>query len=278
MVRRIVTAVGMAAVLASGYACSSTPDSPTSPAAAPTGSDAAADGSTLKVTAPTLQSPINTVQLQTLSPTFVLANSSARFSTTPALTYRIEISTPAGVAAYTVSSVAAGSGGTTTWQIPEDLALDADFRWRARAEYNSTVGPWSAYGTFRSLDYRGLNPRPENGVWPRTPDELVAYITDSWANYLRPTDRTAERIANMEFLRDRMIEAGVCGGIDVALNLKRGVGPHSTDAIAWRTSSGDVEVVDIARAFDDKTTTLELQWSVVEGPSGYDPYPNHPGC
>jgi hypothetical protein len=82
----------------------------------------------------------------------------------------------------------------------------------------------------------------------------------------------------MLFLRDRIIEAGVCGGLDVALNRKRGFGEHSTDAIAWRKPNGFIEVVDIAAAFDDKTIPLVLHWAIVEGPQGYDPYPNHPGC
>lgn len=278
MVRRITTAVGTAAALAVALACSTAPGSPTSPLPASASADAAADGSTLKVTAPSLQSPINTVQLATLSPTFVLTNATALYSSTPTLTYRIEISTPAGVVVYTATSVAAGSSGSTTWQIPEDLALDADFRWRARAEYGSAVGPWSGYGTFRSLDYRGLNPRPLNGQWPTTGDEVAAYITAVWPQYLEPTATLAERLEHMEFIRDRFIEAGICGGLDFALNLKRGVGPHSHDAIAWRKPNGNIEVIDIASAFDDKTITMSLHFAAVGGEPGYDPYPNHPGC
>jgi hypothetical protein len=76
----------------------------------------------------------------------------------------------------------------------------------------------------------------------------------------------------MEFLRDRIIEVGICGGLDLAWNLKRGVGPHSHDAVAWRVN-GRVEVVDIASGYDDTSTTLRLQWIIVAGPPGYDAYP-----
>jgi hypothetical protein len=86
-----------------------------------------------------------------------------------------------------------------------------------------------------------------------------------------------QRVSNMEFLRDRMIEAGICGGLDLAWNKKRGNGPHSTDALAWRTGSGHVEVVDIGLAYDDTGIPLRLTWGIVEGPSGYDPYPR-PNC
>jgi hypothetical protein len=86
-----------------------------------------------------------------------------------------------------------------------------------------------------------------------------------------------QRVANMAFLRDRIIEAGRCGGLDLAWNLKRGVGPHSIDALAWRHPNGFVDVVDIGAAYDDTGRVLELNWLVVAGPPGYDPYP-HPGC
>ncbi|MCC7044254.1 MAG: hypothetical protein IT183_10340 [Acidobacteria bacterium] len=86
-----------------------------------------------------------------------------------------------------------------------------------------------------------------------------------------------QRVANMAFLRDRIIEAGRCGGLDLAWNLKRGVGPHSIDALAWRHANGFVDVVDIGAAYDDTSRPLELNWLVVAGPPGYDPYP-HPGC
>lgn len=83
----------------------------------------------------------------------------------------------------------------------------------------------------------------------------------------------AQRTRNMEFLRDRMIEVARCGGLDVAWNKKRGVGPHSHDAIAWRTR-GRVEVVDIALAFKDPSKPLRLHWNITSGPSGYDRYRN----
>jgi hypothetical protein len=69
----------------------------------------------------------------------------------------------------------------------------------------------------------------------------------------------------MEFLRDRVIEVGLCGGMDLGWNLKRGNGPRSIDAIAWRTP-GAVEVVDIGIAFDEASQPLALQWAIVAGP------------
>lgn len=278
MFRKLTIAVCTVSALVVSTSCS-TSGTPTSPAPAEAGTDAAADGSTLKVTAPLLASPINTVQLDTLSPLFTLNNSSARFGPTPALVYRFEVSTPAGEVVRSSGQIAAGPG-TTKWQLPVDLILDNNYRWRARAELGTAVGPWSAYGTFRSLDYRGLNPRPIDGKWPTTPSGFIDYMNQHWDEYMDVTALTATRLEHMEFLRDRLIELGICGGYDLAWNRKRGDfnAARSHDAVAWRKPNGFVEVVDIASAFDDKTIPLQMNWSIVNGPPGYERYTNHPGC
>ena len=277
MFQRTLTASGVALCLAAAYGCADSMTAPTTPSSPTALIDAAADGSTLKVTAPTLQSPIGGVRLDNLVPVFRVQNSTARFASTPALTYRFEVQTMGGQVVGTSGLIAAG-GSTTTWAFPTEQTLDTRYRWRARAEYQGKVGPWSAFAEYLTVDYRGLNPRPANGVWPSTGEAVADYITNAWPEYLEPTATLAQRIEHMEFIRDRFIEAGICGGLDFALNLKRGVGPHSHDAIAWRKPNGFVEVVDIASAFDDKTITMALHFAIVSGPSGYDPYPNHPGC
>jgi hypothetical protein len=251
--------------------------SPTSPAVAVSQTDAAADGSTLKVTPPTLQSPIAGVRLDNLEPVFRIQNSSARFGATPALSYRIEVQTMAGAVVATSGLLGAGNG-VTVWELPTEQELDTRYRWRARAELDGRVGPWSASAEYLTVDYRGLNPRPADGVWPSTGDAVAAYITASWPEYLEEESTLAQRIEHMEFIRDRFIEAGICGGLDFAWNLKRNVGPHSHDAIAWRKPNGFVEVADIASAFDDNTIPMSLHFAIVAGPSGYDTYTNHPGC
>lgn len=277
MARRILIAFGAALSMAVVSGCAETMGSPTSPAAGVAQTDAAADGSTLKVTAPTLQSPIANVRLDNVEPIFRIQNSNARFGATPTLSYRIEVQTMTGVVVATSGLIGAGNG-VTAWEIPAEQELDTQYRWRARAELAGRFGPWSAFAQYRTVDYRGLNPRPANGVWPSNGDAVVAYVSAAWPQYLAPVGSLNQRIDNMEFLRDRFIEAGICGGLDFALNLKRGVGPHSHDAIAWRFPNGDVDVVDIALAFDDFRSTMGLHFIIVDGPSGYDGYPNHPGC
>jgi hypothetical protein len=277
MSRRFVSLAGAALLFASTVACSQD-DAP----AAPTNTlvaEAVAPGVGIKTTAPTLLSPAAGIRTDSLTPEFVAGPAVARYlSDSPAFDYRFEIQTPTGQFVASSDKIAPGANGQVRWTLPVPLQLDSPYRWRARAELGDRPGPWSDFSSFLSLDYRGLNPRPANGVWPSSGPAVVDYVADAFPDYLRPTATLAERIEHMEFLRDRIIEAGVCGGLDLARNLKRGVGPHSHDAIAWRKPNGFVEVVDIASAFDDKTIFLSLHWSIVVGPSGYDPLPNHPGC
>ena len=121
---------------------------------------------------------------------------------------------------------------------------------------------------------------------------VVGPLTASWAgNYgaevikvetrTRPDIiRTMTPFKNDRFHVDNSLFFGRenASKYSLALNLKRGIGPHSVDALAWRQPDGDIEVVDFAVASTDHTSFVALAWQIVEGPAGYDPYPNHPGC
>jgi hypothetical protein len=102
-------------------------------------------------------------------------------------------------------------------------------------------------------------------------------VAAKYPQYLKATSSLHEREVNMAYIRDRMIEAGICGGFDLAWNLKRGVGPRSTDALLWRDGGRD-RVIDIAAGFDDYGSALRLHWIEVEGPPGYDRYLPRPTC
>jgi hypothetical protein len=271
---RRLAAGGLAVVLAFASACSNSADTPLSPSSSDTATNP--DGSTLKASAPELRSPTGGGQLETARPTLVTGASQALFAAADFM-YRFEVSTPGGEVVHT-SPLVAPNGGDVSYELPADLALNTRYRWRARAEMGEHSGPWAGYGEFITTDYRGLVPRPPDGRWPTSGPAVVAYVAASFPEMLGRTSGVGDRVENMEFLRDRIIEAGVCGGLDVARNLKRGRGPHSIDAIAWRLPDGDVEVVDIASAYDEFRAPLRLHWFIVAGPPGYDPLPNHPGC
>jgi hypothetical protein len=136
------------AVLALTVACGKQSAAPTSPSAtAAASADAAADGSTLKVTAPTPVAPINGVKVE--SPDGValfVSNASGKFAGGLALRYEFEVVNAAGSRVFNNTVNAASS--TTGVTVTAELEGDQTYRWRARAVLNDAVGPWSGYASF----------------------------------------------------------------------------------------------------------------------------------
>ncbi len=154
---------GAACALAITMACSNGPDSPAAPAAAVPGtSEAAADGSTLKATAPTPISPVNDERLSSRRPTMRINNSQGRFAGA-AFRYEFQVLTDGGsvVGAQTVD----GGDGTTTLAYPADLNRDTPYRWQARAIMGSAVGPWSTPARFLTVR-ENRTPNPTSGRLP----------------------------------------------------------------------------------------------------------------
>jgi hypothetical protein len=152
MLRKNLVVTGLAAFVGLTLACSETPSvtSPTGSASSSTNAVAgskvgttaagAADGSTLKVTPPVPQSPINDQRLGD-SGTLVAAPSTVKFANA-ALQYRFEIFNPAG--ALVDSAVMGGP----SYKIAGTLDMDTRHSWRVRAEYQGAFGPWSAPASF----------------------------------------------------------------------------------------------------------------------------------
>lgn len=132
------TALTVAVTMA---ACSSTPATPTSPSAAMGGGlTAAADGSTLKVSAPSLIAPIGGARTQTVRPSLSWTAAEGTYvAATP--TYEVEVSAD-GVAVYSV--IVTG----TTHDVTVDAEFDTTYTWRVRARQDTAVGPWSEANTF----------------------------------------------------------------------------------------------------------------------------------
>ena len=81
----------------------------------------------------------------------------------------------------------------------------------------------------------------------------------------------------MKFLRDRVIEAGLCGGVTYGWNLKRGGPELSIDVIAWKRPDGNMGV-DIGFDYDNISTPLKLVWSEVDLSASYTPYTTAYSC
>lgn len=141
----VVTGVAVLAALVVG--CSRQTATPTSPSnVVGAGGNAAADGSTLKVTAPTPESPINDQLLTDSQPTLASSASTAKFGSA-SLQYRFQVFNPAG-------AIAQDSGlvGSTSFKVTADLEPNVRHTWRVRAESAGAFGPWSTVASFLTPD------------------------------------------------------------------------------------------------------------------------------
>ena len=147
-------------VVAFSIACEGS--SPTSPSAASGGSPvfpsalisdaAAADGSTLKVAAPLLQSPVNNAEVDTLMPLLSASNAVSPFiSGIPFVhefqVYRVDAN--GGLTMVDSGSVPQGAV-TTSYAVQTPLDNETSHQWKARGVYEGAHGPWSELADFRT--------------------------------------------------------------------------------------------------------------------------------
>lgn len=136
----------VAGALALAIACSNPSRNPGSPSSAlPAGLDAAADGTTLKASAPVAQSPLNAFKFEGgAQPILVVGNSTLTYGSAATLSYRFEVFNAAGTRIHQSAPIAAGSSGTTSHTLNIALEGDQVYSWWARAELAGTIGPWSS--------------------------------------------------------------------------------------------------------------------------------------
>ena len=118
---------------------------------------AAADGSTLKIGAPTLAAPIDGfvgLSGSTTPFTLVLNNVAGKY-TSIAVTYEFEVKNPAGTVVQN-PKVAAGTSTTSTVIPLSALVADTRYTWRARATSGTAFGPWSSTFVFRTPVGEGI--------------------------------------------------------------------------------------------------------------------------
>jgi hypothetical protein len=147
--RSLLGTFALAAVLAVG--CSGSSQNPAAPTSTPADSgDAAADGSTLKVSAPTPVSPINDVRLTNRQPTLQITNAQGRFA---GGTFGYEFAVLDMTGRVVRSTTVAGGNGSTGWLYPvgDELQGNARYQWRARAVLDGAHGPWSSMATFQTV-------------------------------------------------------------------------------------------------------------------------------
>jgi hypothetical protein len=130
--------------VAVALACSRQAATPTSPSvAAPAAADAAADGSTLKATAPVPTSPINGVQVSDAQPTLTWSPSTTKVAA-GGLQYEFEVFNDAN------AKVSGGVVGGTSVTVPTALDFGKRHTWHVRATMQGANGPWSTLAQFVS--------------------------------------------------------------------------------------------------------------------------------
>lgn len=242
----------------------------------------------ISIEAPAPVSPVNGVTIGSTTPTLVARNTAVNGPAGP-ITYRFEIATDPGFAQVVAAPTAARSGGDMTSVQAPSLAGGTEYFWRVQASDGNVGSPYSSPQSFRTPGGGGGGPNPPpnpppgggggGGPWPRSGEEVVAWATANYSQYLRPVGSLSERRSNMDFVRDRMIEAGRCGGMDLGLNLKRGGPEISNDYLAQRIA-GQTHGIDIAHDFDNIGITMRLTWADkgTNDSAVYMAYPNPLPC
>jgi hypothetical protein len=227
---------------------------------------------------PALLSPINNERVSSQRPN-VLAGAPNRNAAVGALTYDLQIALDVAFTQAVVSQKTPETGGQTTFTLTSDLTANRQHFWRVRASDGETTSAWGATQTFQTPAATPAPPTP--GPLPSGAScassngpAIVACVTAKYPDRLVAGVSLSQRQSNMAFLRDRIIEAGKCGGLNLGLNLKRGGPDISIDFLAWRRSDGDMGV-DIGLDYDNTSVPLRLYWGEAGFPNTfYTPYPN----
>ena len=216
--------------------------------------------------------PIGNVRVTTRTPTLVVTNGNSSGPHAP-LFYLFQLSNSDTFGALTGNAESPQSpSGQTSYTIPSNLPYDTVLYWRVRISDGGNFGLWSRTETFRTPVTPVVVPPPppppggggggggSGSCAANNGPAIVACLQNKYPDKTAAGVSDHQRLENMLFLRDKIIEAGLCGGMDLAWNLKNGGPQVSNDFIAWRQPGGDMGV-DIGFAFDDTSTVLKLQWA-----------------
>jgi hypothetical protein len=234
--------------------------------------------------APTLQSPADGEQLDTLRPTLTVRNATS--DQTGARTYEFQIADTQGFAATAsttshivgfaatvgTTGIAEGANGTTSFTPAQDLQPTTLFYWRARAVQGTSTGPWSATGKFKSrlVGFMRNGELYDPLIHGETVGQLVGSTTfipgkglqlnngTSHVRYLLPqTVSSGEFSMDVEGLRanapgDKSKVFGMQEGQsdfitnDYRIDIQyRGTTGFPPNAIQWRVIYGDADDLDV---------------------------------
>ena len=242
---------------------------------------------------PTLSSPSNGSTVSDLSPTFRV-RAGNRSGVTSDIEYMMQVANNASFTSIAATFVQNETWPETTFDRHYTFLHGRTYYWRARARHtsDSELSNWSSTLTFRTPAAPvappptdpgtggGAGPAPDPNPNPSNPascnssegSDIADCIESRYPQYLAAGVSLSRRVANMEFLRNKMIEHGKCRGLDLGLNLKRGGPTISTDFIVWRRPGRPDMGVDVGSAYDDTKRRLGLSWHTYDPPNYGHPF------
>jgi hypothetical protein len=230
--------------------------------------------------APVLVTPIDNQRVTSLRPTLII-NAPNRNAAVGPLIYDLQIALDVAISQVISIGRFQEMGAQSTFTPTSDLPPSRQYFWRVRAGDGESTSAWAPTQTFQTPAAPTPPPAPTPTPTPTpTPGgscaasngpAIVACISAKYPDKRAPVGSLGQRQANMEFLRDRIIEAGKCGGMDLGRNLKRGGPEISIDFLAWRRADGEMGV-DLGFDYDNYGTTLVLYWGEAGLGATYTPY------
>ncbi len=236
-------------------------------------------------------SPANGSTLSDLTPTFRV-QAGNRSGVTSDIEYTLQVANNSSFSSIAATFVQGETWPQTTFDRQYAFLHSRTYYWRVRARHtsDSEMSNWSSTVTFRTpaapaappppSDSGGGGSAPDPNPSPGNPSacsssegpDIAECIESRYPSYLAAGVSLSRRVANMEFLRNKMIEHGKCRGLDLGLNLKRGGPAISADFIVWRRSGRPDMGVDVGSAYDDTRRRLSLSWHTYDPPNYGFPY------
>jgi hypothetical protein len=273
--RKFVACTACAAALVAATGCAEGTGQALTPTLPTIETTTNADGTKLKASAPQPSAPRASVRVSNLTPQLSIVNAAPTESNSSAsLSYQFEISEGSTVVVQS-PIVSASTDTTTLWTVPSNtLKLNKTYSWRARALFASVDGSWVDGSWSDAATFRTPLPPPMDGPVACAGSagaEIVRCVGAAYPAYLVPTEAGANslerRKANMAFIRDRIIETGLCKGLNLGRNFKRGGPEISFDFIVWRSDRD--RGVDLATGYDELKLPIRLKWQVFGADESY---------
>lgn len=215
------------------------------------------------VTPPNAVAPVNNELIGTVTPIISVSNAHFIGPVGP-LAYEFQVAIDQSFTKLIAAGIVAEGNGRTNFN-SSPLTAGTTMFWRVRASDGETISGWSVTQSFRTPAASkppAPSPTPTGGggsCASNSGEQIVKCIAAKYPEKLVAGVSLDKRQENMMFLRDRIIEAGKCGGLDLGYNLKRGGPEISIDFLAERRN-GQVLGHDVAFDYDNTSTTLQLYW------------------